>query len=276
LFIKGPVLNAQRLRLPRDSKDVDILVDPARFDEMLDGLTAIGWYPYTAVGKSFRSVPAHAESLKHDAWPCALDVHHYFPGCLAPAQQVFDELWARRSSVDLGGRDLPCPDIAGSSVIAGLHALRHPDSWQEEVELAYLTQVLDQRLGNTERADLAGLAERTGARDTLGPLLEALGVHPPPAAPQFAEGLASWQIRTISARYPSLLWLEDLRQTPWHRRPAVLWRAALPTEDEIRNFVPDLPAGRWGLACGRLARLRRGLPRVPRAALYLAKSRVLR
>lgn len=273
LFIKGPVLNVQELRLHRDSQDVDVLVDPAHFDELLDRLTAIGWYPYIALRTDWHSGPVHAESLKHDAWPCALDVHRYFPGCLAPAQQVFDELWVRRSWVDLGGRAIPCPDVAGSAVIAGLHGLRSPDSWRDREELAHLIRVLDHRLSTTERADLAALAQRMGARETLGPLLEALGVNPAPTTPSHADGLAAWQMRTISASYPSLMWLEDLRQTPWSRRPAALWHAALLTKDEIRYMRPDLPADRWGLTRGRLDRLRRGLPQIPRAAMYLAKSR---
>jgi Uncharacterised nucleotidyltransferase len=273
LFIKGPVLDVQGLRPPRDSVDVDVLVDPGHFDEMLDGLTAVGWYPYIPLSTELLSAPEHSATLKHDAWPCSLDLHHYFPGCLAPAQQVFDELWARRTTVELGGRDLPCPDVSGSSVIAGLNSLRSPDSWREKAELAHLTRELDQRLGDTERAELAKLAERMGAGDTLRPLLEALGIHPDPAIPRYSDGLAAWHLLTVLASYPTLLWLEELRQTPWHRRPAVLWRAVLLTEEEIRNFMPDLPAGRWGLTLGRLKRIRQRLPLIPKAAMYLAKSR---
>jgi hypothetical protein len=162
--------------------------------------------------------------------------------------------------------------VSGSSVIAGLNALRSPDAWQERTELAHLTQVLDQGLDDAERIDLAKLAERMGAGDTLRPLLEALGVHVGAGTPDFADGLAAWHLLTILDRYPTLLWLEELRQTPWQRRPAVLWRAALLTEDEIRDYMPDLPAGRWGLTLGRLKRIRQRLPLVPKAAMHLAKS----
>jgi hypothetical protein len=273
LFIKGPLLNVQRLRPPRDSADVDILVDPAHFDAMLDGLVAVGWYPNIALRTELRSAPEHSDTWLHDGWPCSLDLHRYFPGCLAPAQQVFDALWGRRSTVELVGRHLPCPDIAGSAVIAALNALRSPDSWRDKSELAHLTEVLDQRLSATERADLAGLAERMGAAEIISPLLEALGIHPAPTTPDHADGLAAWHLLTVVGQYPTVLWLEELRQTPWHRRPAVFWRAALLTDEEIRNYMPDLPAGRWGLTLGRLQRLRRVLPQIPRAARYLAKSR---
>jgi len=133
--------------------------------------------------------------------------------------------------------------------------------------------VLNDRLDGAERADLAELASQMGATDTLRPLLEALGVQQAPATPRYADGLATWRRLTVVDRYPTLLWLEELRQTPWHRRPTVLWRAFLLTDDEIRNQLPNLPAGRWGLARGRLQRLRRVLPQIPKAAWYLMRNR---
>lgn len=272
------MLNAQLLRVPRGSQDVDVLVDPTGFDAMIDELSAIGWYPYFQAPTAMQWMPAHAVSLKHAAWPCALDVHRFFPGCLAPPQQVFDELWVRRSSVRLGGRDVPCPDVAGSAVVAGLHGLRAPDSWREKAELVYLTSELGRRLDEAERADLAALASLMGARDTLGPMLEALGVAPEPAstgpeAQGSADALADWHLRRASGRYPTLMRLEEVRRTSWRRVPGVLWHALLLTEDEIRYTTPDMPAGRWGLARGRLKRIRRVLPQIPGAALYLAKNR---
>ena len=74
LFIKGPTAVLQGLRAPRESVDVDALVDPARRERLAARLTELGWVdenPYT----SPTVLPMHSLTHRHPAWPCELDLH---------------------------------------------------------------------------------------------------------------------------------------------------------------------------------------------------------
>ena len=55
LAIKGRVLGDDGLRPPRTSADVDILLDPARFDDFCDAAVAAGWeeFPSTFASTHF-------------------------------------------------------------------------------------------------------------------------------------------------------------------------------------------------------------------------------
>ena len=88
LAIKGPVVALQGMRAPRASADLDVLVHPRDLGPLVDGLVALGWR--RAVEGTYASImPPHSTNLLSDLWPVAMDVHHYFPGFLADAGEVF-------------------------------------------------------------------------------------------------------------------------------------------------------------------------------------------
>src|SRR5262245_15615840 len=123
LFIKGPTAVAQGLRPERVSLDVDALVDPARRSVLAAALTDLGWVdenPYT----SPTVLPMHSLTHRHTSWPCELDLHDRFPGFFAEPQDVFEQLWVRRDSVEVAGQRIPCTDRTAQALVLALHALR--------------------------------------------------------------------------------------------------------------------------------------------------------
>ena len=265
LFIKGPVLAMQGLRPERPSVDVDVLVDPSRFEEMQALLREHGWrIDVPSTGPHVMTF--HSKAYRHDNWPCEIDVHDRFPGFFADPQDVFEALWARRTTATIAGREVPCPDLLGNAAIAALHALRDPSYERSQQDLAFMTNALNDRLDDASRRELAELAVVTGASDTLRPFLDAVGAPRLGEGSTLAEDLQAWQIRTSSTGVKSVSYLYQLRRTPLRRVIPFLWHAVVLTEAEIRRSQPDAAPGAWGLFKARLRRLKWGLSQVPRAA----------
>jgi hypothetical protein len=263
LFIKGPVATAQGLRAPRDSVDVDALVDPSRRSVLAERLAELGWVderPYT----SPTVLPMHSLTHRNPAWPCELDLHDRFPGFFADPQAVFDGLWARRTSVEVAGRVLPCPDRAGQALVLALHALRDPHDMGKRDELAGLVERVRSTFDAETLADLAALAHDLGAADTAAPFLDDVGAPRTGRGSTDSDDLRAWRLRTHADASVSG-WVDELRRLPKRHWPRFLWYAAFLTEEEIRLDDPNLPAGRRALLAARLRRLRRGLEALPRA-----------
>ena len=260
LFIKGPVLTAQGLRAQHESVDVDVLVEPARLDDLLGALHGLGW-TVPVEPTSAHVLPLHSTTLRHASWGCELDVHDRFPGFLAEPSEVFEALWERRTTERVAHRAVPCPDVVAHGLIAALHWLRDGRSAATDEKLAHLATALEARLDEADRAALADLARRTGAVEPLRPLLDRLGLQ----VSTTGHDTTLWRIRTASTGVKSVGWLVELRSTPLRRLPGRLWHALVLTEAEIRGEQPDAAPGARGLFVARLRRLRYGLRDLPRA-----------
>jgi hypothetical protein len=263
LFIKGPVAAAQGLREPRDSVDVDALVDPARRSLLAEGLTELGWVderPYT----SPTVLPMHSLTHRHPAWVCELDLHDRFPGFFTDPQEVFDRLWERRRSVEVAGHEIPCPDPAGQALVLALHALRDPHDVGKADELGALADRVRATFDDASLADLAELAHALGAADTAAPFLDRVGAPTTGRGTTGTDELRAWRLRTQPDSSVSG-WVDELRRLPKRRWPRFLWYAAFLTEDELRLDDPALPPGRRALLGARVRRLRRGLRALPGA-----------
>lgn len=263
LFIKGPVAAAQGLREPRDSVDVDALVDPGRRQVLADRMTELGWVderPYT----SPTVLPMHSLTHRHPRWVCELDLHDRFPGFFADPQEVFDRLWERRASVAVAGRAIPCPDRTGQALVLALHALRDPDDLGKVDELDALVERVRAGFDDATLADLAELALDLGAADTAAPFLDRVGAPTTGRGTTGTDALRAWRLRTQPDASVSG-WVDELRRLPKHRWPRFLWYAAFLTEDELRLDDPSLPPGRRAVLGARVRRLRRGLRALPTA-----------
>jgi hypothetical protein len=271
LFIKGPILAMQGLRPERPSVDVDVLVDPSRFDEAQELLRSYGWrvdVPSTGA----HVMTFHSKEYRHDTWPCEIDVHDRFPGFFADPQDVFEALWTRRTTATIAGRDVPCPDVLGNAAIAALHALRDPSYERSRRDLAFMTEVLSKGLDEGQLRDLAELAAVTGAADTLRPFLDELGAPAVGVGSTPTEDLQAWQIRTHSSGVKTVPYLYKLQHTPVSRWLPILWHALVLTEAEIRKAQPDAKPGAWGLLKARGRRLQWGFKDLPRAARIIWQS----
>lgn len=272
LLIKGPILAMQGLRPERQSVDVDVLVDPSRFEDAQQLLRGHGWridVPSTGA----HVMTFHSKTYRHDTWPCEIDVHDRFPGFFADPQVVFEALWARRTTATIAGCDVPCPDLLGNAAIAGLHALRDPSYERSRRDLASMTETLRERLADSELRDLAELAAETGAADTLRPFLDALGAPALGVGSTPVEDLQAWRIRTSSSGVKVVPYLYQLRRVPVREKLPLLWHALVLTEAEIRRAQPDAAPGAWGLFRARVRRLRWALRHLPRAAGIVRQAR---
>jgi Uncharacterised nucleotidyltransferase len=261
LFIKGPTAELQGLRVTRSSVDVDALVDPARRHLLADRLTELGWvdeHPYT----SPTLLPMHSLTHRHPSWPCELDLHDRFPGFFAEPQVVFDRLWARRTTVQVAGQDIPCPDPPGQTLVLALHALRDPHDPGRAGDLTRLVERVRASATAESVRDLADLARDLGAADTAAPFLDRVGAPAAGRGSTRPVDLRAWALRTDPDASVTG-WVDELRRLPWRERPRFLWYAAFLTEDELRLDDPSMPPGRAAVVRARLARLRRGLRAVP-------------
>lgn len=115
LFIKGPVLHWYGLRPGRQSADIDILVEPERFDVMMSALQTAGWAERPG-DPPLPGVTTHSRTLIHAEWPCDIDLHFRFPGFLAPPSHAFDALWETRRKALLGHKPCDVPSRSGAAL----------------------------------------------------------------------------------------------------------------------------------------------------------------
>ena len=265
LLIKGPILQMQGLREPRQSGDVDVLCEPARVEDLTGVLRGLGWEPFNEYPVTPQVLDRYALSYIHPRWPCSIDVHHRFPGFYADPGVVFDVLWSRRSAVELAAQSVDCTDVMGSAMVHGLHLMRGRDLALTESDITFLVNVLQERLDDVGRRELAEMAAATGSADTLAPLLDRIG------APQTGRGHLSqiehydWNLRLASSESRGVMWIEELRAAGPLAWPSIVWRAL--TFDGRALFEGRLLERRGLLATVRLIthRLRDALRLLPGA-----------
>ena len=271
LVIKGPAMAQQGLRPERESADVDLWVDPARLDDLVAALEAYGWHlRYESVRHWI--VPEHSRTLRQDRWACELDVHDRFPGFFADRHDVFEALWARRTTAEVGGVEVPVSDRVGNAAILALHALRDLRPGRVADDLAFLAEVVARDFTPAEQTALRDLVARCGANDTLAPFLETTGLEPVPGVEVSPADLEDWRILTVGHHAPSLAWVHLLRRTPWWAWPAVAWRAFWLNPIELAVSEPRVRDG-MSLTRARVRRLQRGLLLLPRAVRIVVLHR---
>jgi len=264
LVIKGLSLAHHGLRTDRVSADVDVLVEPTRFEELLAAILGVGWtLRPTSTGD--RLMIRHSVTLLHRAWPNDIDLHSTFPGLLAGPGAAFEELWRHRTRVVLGG--VPCwiPDRASALVIWGLHSLRgNVRQPRHDAELDQLTAVLP-GLSAREREDLAERVVGLGADLPLREVPEFAGITGDRHGIADEVALAEWRSKVATAKEVSP-WLQVLRETPPLRRPCVLWQAVWPSREDLLVLDPsarDTVLGRGQARVRRFGRvIARALERV--------------
>ena len=196
LHLKGEALHPLLAEGRAGSSDCDVLVDPAQVAPLVAALEADGWEQVTTFEHG--SVFAHAATFHHRVWGTA-DLHRAFPGLDRDAAAAFEQLWARRESVDLGGAACAVPDLTAQRLVLLVHAARDASGRSRpDVRVAW-TEV-----DEAERARIEGLAAELGAQV---PLALAIG------RPETVEGLPGarvWQAVHDGAA-PREVWQARLR-----------------------------------------------------------------
>ncbi|MFS0733998.1 nucleotidyltransferase family protein [Microbacterium sp. 1P10UB] len=270
LLIKGPALHRHGLRPPRTSGDIDVLVDPAAFDELCEAVMSAGWRERdsTVLG---RHMAKHSRTFLHDRWPCDIDVHRFYPGMLAPPEVTFDPLWSRRTLMDFAHRDCAVPDRTGSFLILALHSMRGTDRQQRhEQELANLLRI---DLTSGEREDIAELARLTGSAQTLAPVLSSLGISPGDDASAVDPAqLRAWRER-VDAHSGAYFWISAFRRASVPERWQILRAAVWPSAADLRLALPHVGTDLRSMTVARVARWGRGIRSLPRAVRAIRAHR---
>lgn len=246
LLIKGEITNQLRLRPPRGSLDADLWVSPDSFDSFCELLAARGWlkvHDNSAFGDKI--LRPHSATCRHVAWPAEADVHHYFPGFTAPAQVVFESFWERRVSYEVAHQEVVGVDRVGAALISALHHLRSPSSTGHQIEYDHLIDQVTQ-WSPGELHDLAQMAAATGASESAGAFLQAVGAPRVDAglpdallATSDGEELARWQENARGSGLVGFGAMHAIRAAPLRQRPRLLWRHLWASPEILRVRVPD-------------------------------------
>lgn len=271
IVIKGLVVEQLGLRPARPYADIDVIVEPGRFDDYVEALGAAGWHERAHLWV-FDHLDEHSLTLIHPSWPVDIDLHRYFPGFLAPADSVFDELWQRRQHFVIAGQQVIGSDAPSAASVLALHALRwmHNDRNREEYRL--LVSWLASRPESVDA--LRRLAARTGSSETLGPLFDELGVEPEPGEQPTKAALASWRRR---AAHPSRTgqWVTYLLHSPLRAWPRELRAILWPPRELYHQDHPDVADTPSALFAARIKRIGNGaagVTQIIRAAILRGRS----
>ncbi|MFE4470871.1 nucleotidyltransferase family protein [Leifsonia sp. NPDC056824] len=264
IVIKGIAADQYGLRPAHISSDVDVLVTHDDYGTLLAELESRGWRR-RASDPDTDTFPVHSASMFHPEWAADIDVHFRYPG-LEVDGDVFDPIWAQRTTMWCGNQPICIPGLVDAILIGAVHAIRSRFSRRHRAELDFL-------VGRCSRMDVTLLLERAdqlGALATARPLLERL--KPFDAEYDWGEASAEWRLRTE---------IPDASQ-----RRVVLWKQAAPRErlTKLRlalfppasAFVKETTATTLGpvqLAGRYLRRWRRGARALPKALAVLRASR---
>lgn len=265
LVIKGPLAARHGLRTPgRASQDVDLLVEPARFDDLIAAFASYGWAPRPSPDFPLM-LELHSRTLIHPAWNCDIDIHHYWPGFIGDATDAFEALWRRRERVAIAEVEVDTTGTADTALVLALHSLReagYRDAQSPQMrDYAYLRERLrgDAVLA---RAVLESATD-TGALQTARPLLLDLGFRIIEDT-EPSEELRRWQLH-VHARHRMTAWLLELRGATLRQKLRVVRRAVFPTATELRAIDPLIGDRRSDVVAGWWRRFARGVRYAPQA-----------
>jgi hypothetical protein len=269
LIIKGPVTSHFGLRPPRLSADIDVLVEPSRYEDYLAALEAAGWTARPEMEAS-TALSAHSASFTHPGWPTDIDVHWEFPGLLAQPSVAFDALWRSRAAIECATVACDVTGAEGSAIISALHSLRHDtDSLRLATELTFATDEV-RTWAASAKDRLARLAEETGA---AGPLVEwfaHLGIE---VAVEPSDALADWHARRSSGDTFAGQFVAGMAEAGARDRLRLAWITFWPRAEELRAARPEIGPGKAAIVRARFARWGRGIRDMPRALRSLRRSR---
>ncbi|WP_445667077.1 nucleotidyltransferase family protein [Janibacter sp. FSL W8-0316] len=255
LVIKGPAFVELGVRQPKQSNDIDLLIQPRDRASAASRLRTAGWRQVSSWLPSELDDVVHSSTWRHRTFPVTLDLHHGFSGLLR-RNEAFQSMWASRVSIELGhvGVDAPCAEHA--LVIESLNRLKAaaPNDWPQIAR-----RTVDSAPGFDVHS-VARAAQALGAEHTVAPLVAVMGGHPPRSAPP--SGYEEW---IADAGRPSrrVIWQRLIQRAPLHA-PTVLWSTLFPHEAGARHWA-DLHGwpyrGRvmtlWQRVCTQIVRVRR-------------------
>ena len=262
LLLKGPAL--ARLLYepdePRGYSDVDLLVAPGGLPAARAVLAGLGYNDASAArvfGTDDIAGVVHAElwTRRGNFGPLLIDLHWKLPGWRAESPVVWRELTARRSSLDIGGREAAVFGREALALHLATHAAQHGPT--DVKALGDLSRGIERwPLASWEEA--ARFARAVDATPSF-----AAGLRLVPAGARLAQELdlpatdeLTWSIFHASERPRGAFHLDALRNAIGVRQRAdILRRSLLPTPRWIENRYPWAERGVWLLRGAYVAHL---------------------
>lgn len=240
----------------RNYSDVDLIVDPAQFDNAVRVLSSLGFVEHTGLGDQ-RGIRPHSVTWTHPEG-VMVDLHFRIPGSeLDP--EVAWEIWqANTEHFDLRGSQVRALNERARTLCIALHAAHHGNEGEKPlVDLSAAAMKLDV---DTWRA-VADLAKELEAEEALA---AGLQLHPDgrPVAALLGIGLARSTENIIKAgnRPPVSLGIEWFLRAPGMREKLAFLRVRLfpPLDPQLRTDASGFGRARltlrgWGAAWYRLA-----------------------
>jgi hypothetical protein len=253
---------------PRAYGDVDLLVDPARFDHGERVLEEVGFEPSRMERLFEKGRPSHASTWARES--VMVDLHRTLVGLGVSAEEAWAVLSENTEAWEVGRAKVEVLAPAGRCVVLALHMAQHGPEFartREDLERAiaraprsawFAAVDLARRL-RAETSMAAGLLSVQGGRQ----LCETLGLHLEDAVA--SEGSASFHAAQ------GLAWLIESRGV---RAKAHYIRIKLfPPSSVMRSRARWARSGRLALALAYAVRLARIAWHAPRAALTVAQLR---
>lgn len=271
LVVKGPLATQLCLRPKESSSDVDVLVEPQSFNQLVQILATFGWqHRYNFPGHP-QIVDQHSVSLTHPQWPCDIDIHHTWPGFFVDSEFAFDRLWDDKMELSIAHQPVYLPGIVHHCLIMALHALREPHSSRGRSQYPFIIGFLrTQYSGTSAEQDLIREIESLECTFPLSPLIEDLDLDIEVDTPA-PEAMRLWNIR--SQHQASLTWVFAFTEAPLRKKPSVIWRAIFPHGAALRYKFPDLTSQRFGLFKAWWKRLFLALPNIGKSITIIRQNR---
>ncbi|OZB80742.1 nucleotidyltransferase family protein [Microbacterium sp. 13-71-7] len=246
VFIKGPLLYAQGLRVREHSGDVDCWTRPKDAGRLSSALEAWGWAPLHVPFEG--TMVSHSITMQSDSWGCEIDIHTRFPGIAAAPVDAFEEVLAATDQRQYAGVEVNVPTVPLHAVIASLHLLRPLGGDVQETDIEEASRIL-----------------RAGGPDTIGLTrsLNAGYVLARPLAMAFPEADTSmldatvpedWAWRSADSVF-SGQW-KALSLVPWRQRIRVAFRLLWPSRARLRSSYTDAGTTWREMTAFRILRLR--------------------
>ena len=280
LLLKGRALAILLYRAgeQRDYSDVDLLVAPDDLDAAEATLRGLGYEnASSALGIDDIGGVVHA-----DTWIRAtpgsndqamIDLHRWLPGARATPGKAWEALAARRTWIEIEGRQAAVLDRAGQAMHLATHAAQHGPAFPKHVdELALALERWPADVWDSA----ALLAQEIDATEAF-----AAGLRLVPEGAEVAERLAlrstaelDWTIRHRHARPRGTFHLQALADARGAReRVRILRRSLLPSQAWIMHQHPWARAGGLRVIAAYGAHLARAPGWAARAWLFRGRAR---
>lgn len=216
LVIKGPAFVVLGVRKPKQSNDVDLLIEPDGQGRAHAALAQAGWTVISPwVPRQLDDV-VHSKTYSHPQFPVTVDVHHAFSGLLASGR-AFDAVWRSRDYALVAHCSVETPSVEHALVIEALNRIKDTamDDW-----LRVSTDVVDNCRIALDVTRMRVAVEDLAATESADSLLVALGDESRLRSP--SKEFIRWS-RDCGRHERYMNVAVILRRAPWNL-PKFLWK----------------------------------------------------